>query len=58
MNVNDTIPCHTGGSTIATVVKINSRTLIVRLPNGNVIKRHKVKHLGWKNFNSLEGWLE
>lgn len=26
------------------VIKKNAKTYIVRLPDGNVIKRHKIKH--------------
>lgn len=29
----------------APVVKNNSKTVLVRLPDGNVIKRHKVRHM-------------
>lgn len=32
------------GNLRAEVVKENNRTLWVKLPDGNVIKRHKVKH--------------
>lgn len=33
------------GTQRAEVVKENKKTFIVRLPDGNVIKRHKEKHL-------------
>lgn len=33
------------GELRAEVLKNNSKTMIVRLPDGNVVKRHKVKHL-------------
>jgi len=33
------------GPLMAEVIKENAKTLIVRLPDGNVVKRHKVKHV-------------
>jgi hypothetical protein len=33
------------GEMKAEVIKTNSKTVIVRLPDGNVIKRHKEKHV-------------
>ena len=33
------------GTQCAEVLKENKKTYIVRLPDGNVIKRHKDKHL-------------
>lgn len=35
----------TGESVTATVVKENHLTVWVKLPDGNVIKRHKRKHI-------------
>lgn len=32
------------GAMNAEVIRENSKTWIVRLPDGNIIKRHKVKH--------------
>jgi hypothetical protein len=32
------------GNLEATVLKENAKTRIVRLPDGNIVKRHKVKH--------------
>ena len=33
------------GKMNAEVIKNNAKTVIVRLPDGNVIKRHKEKHV-------------
>jgi hypothetical protein len=33
------------GEMNAEVIKSNAKTVIVRLPDGNVIKRHKAKHV-------------
>lgn len=36
---------HTNrGNQSATVIRENAKTRIVRLPDGNVVKRHKRKH--------------
>lgn len=39
------VTVHTNrGVQSATVIRENSKTRIVRLPDGNIIKRHKRKH--------------
>jgi hypothetical protein len=38
------VSTHASGIQSAEVLKENSKTWIVRLPDGNVVKRHKVKH--------------
>lgn len=34
-----------GPSQMAEILKENAKTYIVRLPDGKVIKRHKIKHV-------------
>ena len=44
-NKNDKVHVNVGGKRIkADVVKQNPLTVLARLPDGNIIKRHKVKH--------------
>lgn len=45
MNNQVQVKLFSGKIVNATVVKQNAKTLLVRLPDGNVIKRHKKKHL-------------
>lgn len=43
------VKLYSGQIVNATVVKENPRTLWVQLPDGNVVKRHKQKHVVFKD---------